>query len=847
MRAPQIALAYKSLSGLVLALAVLGLTGCGGRPDFPQWDYPNSKAPPNIVLSGQIKAAEFRNIANEIASRGKLVPFSKWLNEKTDDELDRMGKWITDFLYQDALDPNGSMGILENRIQTKAFTQWREAASTRAPGSGSGISALFSLFKNPSRSGGPLQLLQWNTHWITSDLLSRLKQKWAPGPASSDEMLGELLQIAQNTPELKNTLEELLLHLATHSSLSGSLAAIRPVFAKASSEQLKTFSDRLKHLAESESSGAPGSTKLDVLLRSALVLTESSNGMFSELSRQLSSKPGLIRDLGGFLRPGGRYYQPIVAHSIGRVVRRDLSGQGIQGGFSPGKTEWMALSNRDQNTKEKFFYAVRNSVEAVIGAPLEGMVGGGLDSKLRVYLNTYAITRWLEEWAVSNQATWMALEEASFATEVWESTGTLESWSLSLEKAGAWKSEETKLLDDAIPMATPGRTFTQETATLVGHDALGPLSYSFDAAKDETGAAISMNLAFLASARKIDTVRPFADTSALARSFFTYLSQKGPDGTTPLELFDQTNILDGINQLLRLSPANSTFHVGQVRLENDSIREAVPTLVELLRTQVFGKHPEGAAAMQAIADAFPIVVELGENSTAGPSLALQLYLGWIRGLRLDELPFVRLLLRGFAEARPLSGKLAISGTTTLLTPDHPAIWKALVDNKALAETLKFASTLSREEIFDLEDLTRRSLNPGSGQTEKERIQAYVTLLSEPGSEKTGPAIVRLLSFLPDLTPAERDWVGQFIERDGLRELGLLFSGDSGSVASFATLFQELKAMSKKGELLSAFRFFLQIRDDRIRRMGRVLSSWVESGQFGDFLAALEESLISSNN
>ncbi len=864
-----------SKSLLILAITpVLWLAGCGERPPFPKWQQQTPTATEQVVLSDRLSVQDLRQLARAVNGSGKLRSLQPWVESISDDQLSILGNLVYDFIYQDALSQGSAVDLLEKRVDEMFFDDMGIMLELMAMGKDTG--GFFPVVKTLIGHPKFPDVIDLNAHWLDLNWaqIGRLhkqrlekmeteKEEEMPDPDAAvqlvktpllkgwvselhqmlhanavDKSLTDLSAQLQNTHFLGNSIYFLQQKQKTAADLNGFLATLRTMAITPWKKEGQKQQQQVKP------AGAPNTekTQLMVLLETLDKLNGPTDGLFGKIHKVLDTSD-VGRELGNMFQPLKNSddnddnnlfkiaeYQPIVARVIHGYVRREIT-RGGNGSFNQDAAFWRSVANDEPEARKTLYNTVLMGVQKVSGLALPSNSEGSAKFNLPIYVNSYVISEYLRQYAKSAITAWEKIPEAKFADRFWSTSVEMKAFELTLTDASgvmttAVQNDFKALIDDTSEALEKDMRSWEETLKITN-------------TKSWVFAAPARKRAVLADSLKeavenTDKVLAFADISAVLRMAFFFATEPGSSGKSPLQELDG-NFLDKMNtQLAGFS--KETLQLLSSLISNSG---TLPQLIGDLRIQfqmVLGEDLGPRA--NEIWDSLQTLAELfssKELEKAGFNTAFVTYIQWLQTIGPESIPALGSTL-GFVKSAKVFDSKINKGKAELL---YPAMVERILGSDTQAPSLlSFAHWIS-PEIFELERGIRQSVSlPGN----ESAMGVYLDWLRAlpPQKNDSWDGIATLMnSASGGVKDEERLWISHFIRRKGLHRTWDFF-GNNASWSQSSGLVQELVRLAEQGSLTAPLDLLESIRDDRIKRIARVIKKWYHSGQFLRFLKACEK-------
>ncbi len=832
-----------------------------------------------VILDDSIEANDIRQIFEALNENGQIQSLAPWMDSQSDAQLNRLGHLITRYLYQTAQDSTGLVAILRERVRRNAFSQAREAS--RALESQPNRAALSHLFRTVVNSPHFLDVVERDIGILSPSLDESLEElheefekAWGPIAShgttingiqlASAETVGVVTKLA-DAPAIQEHWSELAvadmtrftaipglkerwIHLSDSLTDSwpvvGLLQALRLVNTRHGGKAFDGMGSGLTSLiheplfknAQPPQSGKP-LTGFDSLMDLVLALEGPSDGLFTAVQEKLLSDPDIAKEMGSLLQPNVPLrltpYVPFLPRTVSAFLIPALENP-TAGGLT--RVSWLALTqtapSADQ-TKAFFelFKAARTAHENLIGAPRDSDAEDYLTFNLPLYLNSYVLGEWLRKTLQENAVAIQALPEKDFTRALLDlPVSTPEStfafvaedpvtheWVFASNRLQELKDFGLEEFSDALKTRSPA--------------GLGKFKYSIPSVD-----SVPLRKAIVSAIEAIDEARGYADGSALARAGIAYLTRKQSGGKTLLENLETDNLLLSSHRGL------SSLDVGTWRV----LKEVLPSGTDdasgsgghEMLLNLFQSSPPLQDRVSRILNSLGALAKLDSAGTAGVLSPFEAYLEVVRE-------------SGPREWRALSeglGFLAGSGLFAMdlgadgkIYPRFPSAHTWLSTGNA-SGILRLISEIQPSRYRPLADFVQDLLRLDKGIKGSELHWDFIQEVLRGSPEGMSALLDNLQGnqslARTDLTPAEREWIVQFVKQGAFREVWQAFAPLASSTESHQWL-ETLRHYSKDGSLAGVFRLMGLVKNDRIQAIAQLLQEWERSGEWEAFLDTLE--------
>ena len=827
------------------------LSGCTQAPPLPHFSPPDAAGPDSLIFRESISARDIREIFRAINRDGKLDSLKRLIEEASDEKLESVGAILSRYLYKDALNEDGLASLLESHIQSQSFSslralirKWR--AQSTFPLEAETLRDLLSSKQFPeilSRDSGAL-----DPDWLESVARAfertgseyRETLPW-PKPESipTSAWLGDLRHFLSlpNAHSRVTELSELFDKEDFGTTLLKALSGLRE---RAQVPAFEGFGHGLGALLTTPSSKTDWKkpNELDLLARFARNLDSPSNGLFEVLEENLRKHPDTVRELAFLLRPG-------FVSSVADIMRETVLAP-QDGPLPQGKKYWFGISSEKGQPNQSFsdlFSVLREGIDRAT-KPIELSEAGSFPERLPVYLNAYALTKWVEA-VVSEERDseeWKSAAETDFLRRLWQlplrsktATGGFRLQMLEEITPGRFRlSERTKQELTALGLGEFAQTLSGVVALPGSGGEFGSFLYDFRPVAPGT----SLQDAFQAAVARCDAIRSFANLSAFFQVFAHGLTQPGG---SPFELksLETPNLLDDVHRLL------ATVSLGNLRATERLLFDSakighLEAATRNLILGLFDSRPDLVRRVTFLLDSVQVVHEFDRPVRGLPS-PFELYHELLRLSRSGEIHSTAAMMSFLSDAD------FFETSENFSKAQYPAIYQWVKNGSGVGELLYGLSLIDPEDRVPL----LRNVRDAFGTTSTGNGLSLHLQLADGLISRHSDGLLALIdrargfSFpkfpLEHLTELDLRWISRFGRSGGYSSLSDFLNGRS-SKAQMLSFVRELKALSESGYLREALSILPLFRDDHIRRVGEVLILWDRSGELREFLSALEDLL-----
>lgn len=654
---------------------------------------------------------------------------------------------------------------------------------------------------------------------------------------------------------------------------------------------LKAVLPKIRAMATKEWEEEPSESQLMAFLGAVNKLNGPAHGLFGQLHRLLE-KPGIARTFGNILQPQARggtgplplltKYQPLVPTVLAGYLRRNIN-RGIAqipintpefwtalayeppkavdatnplapppmaaseqpaDALKPAQKSTVELMKEADDAYVNLNQVIAESIQDITGTAIPFGTAGAASFNLPIYVNSLVLTEWITRFARANIKTLSKVSAKSFTKRFWNLQVSFPIEKIPLTKVNGEflpdMKDKLRLVLRNLPNAAVDDALKQWEQLLLERRG-GDVKIESPLVDEQTVAS-----AFEAAVQSSDQILPFADLSAVIRIGLFYLTEPGNKGQSFLQELDNGNLLVRINEKLAALPPQVLDTLAGLTTGNTDLAELVKIFRDLYEGEggpTAPQTPEEEARKTEILEAVhtlaAIVTTLGleaqKDGGEGIRPALMAYVDWLKAIGNSGLPAVGDVLNLVQGSGLLSADLGTKKFT------YPALTdRILGTEKGPASFLGF-EFWTLPEIFELERGFRLSFAHADDTLAVPLYLDWVRTLpkAEQRTEGWDGLAKVFLSSTDSMTEDERLWLQHFIRQSGVHRAWQFF-GTNGSWGQSASLFQELIKLVESKSIEAPLELLDQIRDDRIKRIARVLKKWYQSGQLREFLRAAEK-------
>lgn len=820
-------------STLWFFLPVLFVAACTKPPDVPRFAERAPTGPRRVLLGEDITGKDIREIFQAVNQNGKLDTLKPFLEEPDDATLTEVAKIGMATLTPSRWESPGLVGLLRERLRARSFTSFRESVARwrAAPGFAAERRFYLAGASDPSVPelavrGKNLLSLDWH-RWLAGvsreglTLSGTIPEQSAAAvfqDASrflASPAIGRLYDVADLIDQ-SNGGQSLLKALAEARAVDGATAFLG----------LGRGMSHLLSLPPGASAPPPIAEKLFDLL---VLLDAPTEGLFTTAQRKFQERNNSVA------REFASLFRPQLESAISGFLLQYLK-EPLKDGVPSDKKFWMALIDAKEARPTKEFKllhgVVREAIEQICGQVHGATISDAFLFNLPILVNTYALTRFIESVAIANRTAIDALAEKDFATNLLKLPVTFPEFKLDLLAADNTLSPDVKKELEALGE----KKFAETLDHALKKEGYGDFYFPF--AEQKSAAPFSETIR--EAVRLAEANRPFGDTAPLLRAVLAKVTRPDASSRFTLDKLESNNILDAVNRFVSVLDRDAWLAFKGVLFEDLELGNLGPDTKRLL-LKLYEPGSDLQKRVEKLLTVFPSFLELDRR--VDPTLP-SLFESYTRVLAFTaprEIRWVGATMRWTAESK----LLATEARGGRRQPDYPTLYTTAQNGIAIARMAYGLSTLPASarygflgpvsELFRTKDGTsglRLTLEAVRGAMDREPLGAteFIRRLSEQGYDwAVGTDI---------LSAGERDWAIRFVTRGQFETLWKFLNRHS-TLPRFHDLILALERAVRDRTFREAAQLLLEIQDERIQLLARLLLEWEDSGQLMEFLTALE--------
>lgn len=786
-------LRLKSFQILSAGVLVCILGACGKPHEKPTLPGPKPVLADHLILGRELSARDLRALFKILNEKGEFNELAKLLGNLSDSELDRWGKFISTWVYEDALSCKSLIQILKKRTESKGFNLWKknfDALGKNLP----------VFFEDEALWDLAPRLVQVLEPAFTRSVLKPLQASYKNGELRSEngvikkqKLIEELFQLLKKE-ETRSKLSQLFQFVAEGNWVIP-LAEEARELTKQSSEA--DFGNLAKDLSEKTGS-------VNQALKLARLLNQPAEKIVTVLQEGLRSNPDIVHAI-------TMKWDPIFIRSLSKIVMQLLLNP--EDGRPLERTFWLALprNGADSEPTQEFhrLYSILYSGLQKISDPrrLEPQADSG-SYRLPLQLNALFLTRFLEETIRHSVSQIKDIGPDSFQEDFWKSPLTLKEFRLNLVSDSVKKDLQSLGLLSAL----------SRLENLVKEQDSGKNTYLVSFEEKQTSLAEGLSEA-LASAH---SSRPLADITPFLVTLVQSVSNTKGEGGFSLELFKSSpNILTQVQGFLaQMTPEQwksikktifEDFKIGQLEIEDRAL------LVNL-----FQSDPEVAEWVNEVLMNIQSIYLLDEGTTQHSVFGV--YHSFLRHMRSSEISQVSHFLTAISELNLFSENE--DGTAVF-----PGFYSLIKKTDWVAKGLQALGSLSKVQAKMLAEKVVGVFGENlDGEKGSDLFFGYASRLADSTQpEELSGFIERVVGIEWSFSDSEALWLLDFSKRGGFFDLRDLLKDKKVSFSRDKAI-RELRSLSEKKIIHEGMRLLTRIQNERMKEIALTLLEMDQSGE-----------------
>lgn len=801
-------------------ISALALIRCSQSPRIP--DLPKSAKTPveQVILSSDLSVKDVRNLFRALNHEGKLNSLQPWIESPADPELQELGVIIKRHLYEENLDRNGLVSLLETRKNASGFSDWKNSAVKWRNNPNfilqrSFLEKWFAHRAFPRLVEGEIQLLDPVLFRAIERLRSQANSQYehfatfpVADPVSDEVIARDLMTFITDDSQralLVTLIEKLSIHRFPESFLHA-LASLQQTYGDARAVDGFVLGHGQRIVDK----------KLDSLLLLLETLNAPSDGLFEVAAEKLKS-PGVAQEL-------SKRFNKTIAQAVARFVMEKFSTE--EASFLRDKNFWLKLPRKDGTLEPTPEFVQLYGVLQWGVEQLRSQTQGPTFTRFPVQLASIVFTEWLEHFAKNNSIFFAGLKPESFPSGIWKLPVSVPELRLSLvnEPDPEKKNDlSPRLIADlnALKVMSAFRDGLQ-AALKDTENPFGSKVYSFLAHKNHSFENVLSQVAQILQ----DKVQ-IADPGPLFISLLgTFLDAKD----FSLQSMERENLLHSALNALQAVDYKSWKGLKSLLFEKLQLGKLPESDREML-LYLYEGHPTLSQKLGTILDTLQSFYDYDENLQNLPS-AFETCHRLLRKTNPDD-------VGGLSSVLSFLFHSQLVGTSPEKEePYFPGISQLVKTGRSLSRSIFLVSLSTLEEQEAILPLLKKimwndHLSPLAEiaqESKPEILTALKTVLQEG------------LSLIPtekNLSKKERGWLMRFFSSEGEHQKFWQFLHAHSSRKNLLQLSHELLVLSQSGALKDALLHLSHIENERIQRLAFVFLDLQKSGQLEEALHALE--------
>ncbi len=801
--------------GFLLGFCALTLVGCTGQAPIPE--LPGSRSPETgIVFRERLDARGLQSLFRSLNRTHRLDPLAPFLDTPAPETLAPIGELISKHFYESVFSSVDFVGLVDRRASAGDFSRWLKKTDLNSADHRQMAHSLAWLLSDPrfpelvvrdSALLAPELGMAWDKA-AAGAAAFRLKYPDTVAVVSRADWTGDARKFFSDP---KNEAASLKLAQALGDTEMGTaiFRALRAMRSRPGA--FEGFCAGISRMLTQ--TAAPEQSQAERLLKFFETANGPTEGLFSVAETTLRKDPQRIRELTNQM-------QGLVPAAVRGFTREGLAEL-------EAKLDWVApLVTRKPGDLPsvawvRVFTAVREAVVNLTGRAADDDESDALLRNLPIFLNTYALTRWLEA-----AAPVLALKTGpAMSRQV-----TLPAVSLSLADTDS-QGQFTLNADVKKDLEALGLgAFATALADTIQKDGFGNYVYEFSANQGAFSALLGK------AVDETHQVRAFADAAATLRSIAFGLTREEGGFGFRLSDLESENLMDDANQLLSGLTYQTWSKVKRIAFDDMKLGNLNADTRALL-LNLYDGHPKAAAKLETLLDTVAVIYELDRADRDLPS-AFEAYHRLLNFLSSEDVKAVGAVFRFLSETGLLAGAAK--------TPAYPGVVQFLKERSGLASLFTGLAAVPDRERAPV--LSAFASLLGASDRGTYGTEAHFGYLRDWFARQPGGARLALESaydkgwrILPSLTEfpvAERRWAKDLVDSGDFQTLWdfIRAHGEPGSLKALTARLSELSA---QGYLAEAIDLLGHFQNDRLKKLSENLAKWQRTGELGAMLVLLD--------
>lgn len=795
------------------------LVGCSRPPEIPEIQKPKGVSSPEIALRDSLSPSDFRKIFTALNQKGQLKGLELWLQTTPDNDLSILGKAVDQYLYQEALNPDGLPTLLENRIRQGSFTQLKYGLLNLSQTSFS------HLLKSGLRHEATPKLLQKGSFIFDP--------KWGHNISHYQRFLTSnsfnKQDFIQFLSELKNILEKPdfvkeWLHLCQslrRSELGPNLFISLQQMEELHGEAVR--SDLAQQIHKAVKSSGNSASLVNRLLKLVNLLNRSSAGLFSEAQKTLQTEEGesLIRLL-------SERFESVILKGAAGFIKETLAEPFDEVELSSKFWADLPRKKAEDAPTENFTHLFRR-----IQYALDKMSNSSRTYKdPQITLNSFILTRWFEAMAIANLKQIESIDSKTFADSFWKTPIHPFVFNLNLLEI----DEKGKPIKDPNGKYTLSQRIENELKALGMEEFANDLKWGVK--QDSFGATSTrveinnFDQSFLSAFRTVVSAlhkaHPLADPVPFLSSvayLFTRPNEKGPLTLADLDSPNMLNSLQNFSRGLSFAQIRKLVSFLFEDLEIGNLSAEDRDKLKML----FPNNSVHAELLDQLLQNLQVIYDLDSHASTALSL-LEFYHSLLSNSRLQDISAISKVF-SFVEKTDFFGKVG----TEEKYPNLLGIFSREQDLSQIMHLMADANSEQQAALVKISDFI-------VGQTDiegRDFISFFKdVIVANPTATAEILNLVIQQSEAFALTENEKIWIGQFVSSSSFADLYRILVTQTQS-ENLHQLINEFEKLQKSGDLEGLIKVLGNMRSDRMQRLALALWSWEKSPELEAFFEVIK--------
>lgn len=767
-----------------------------------------------LVLDNRIEAKDIRAIFAAVNHDGRLNSIAATVNASTDTDLEKLGKLLTRYLYQEADLPEGFPALLRERIRRKSFSDVE--SSVKNWSAEPDFSRQLRAVRQALRWDKTPELVTRDVGLIGDEFTEAVFRARDNSDATYRESrdyprLVEAPTGREMVVDLKNILGNKALtdRIVTDVSIlpqkffgTAILTAAVDLRKERGTDYFEGLGYRVAEMLRTKVAfNDLAKNQWDLVLKFAETTNTNSKKLFTVLEKSIKENPEQAFPL-------EEKFQQFADAAVAGAIRDRLD----EVNWEP--KVWIAIrSDGKEGPSAEFNQLVAELRTAIFKFAPRARLN-------EVNLNSFALAKWIEAAVQANKEFFGKVRNEKF----WQTNISLETQFLSFidgkgKLVGDWEKQFT---EPELKKWWPNFKNWLLNGKATDHQ------YKLTGRAD-----VSFSEQLQLAVTTANATNLMLDAGGSFKSILYRITHPDPSSLLTLKELETDNLLDTFNRLLRTASIKEYRAIAKVIFEDLGFSDLAP---EVKRTvlNVFEKDgsPELMTMLSRMLDSVSAVQLLDVSVDNKLPTPLEFYRAALESSVSKHIGWASRLL-----------SLASFGNFFGLKEDEetalfPAIYKLFAQGRSVSKTLHFLGSFSEEEVPLFVQVFDRSFKGNGVRLHREFLDWFFANVPTEGIESLVSKVDRegwnTLPSLRSFPPAERRLVTTFVDRQD-HLLIWDFLRNNTSEESLRAFVAELKNLTRSGDLRHACGVLSYLRDDRVARLALLFREWIDSGEFLAFL------------